>query len=373
MSEVVQYTLQSALQYPDKVKNYILNELSNKNMTTNKQLEKKISNNPKLILLPKNNHRQDDELVSNALYYCIEQNNDVIKIIEDLEFNQDYKYSILYTIEGLDIKNISKAIKNQDIIDYNSIEGFESLYPIIMKPSYREIDGCIYLKFNITISLTDNVEKQDLKKRYPLLLIIYPKDNIVEIRFDSLQSIFQQSSIHFPLEVAAWGRRFLNVKLEPLDMDEISYHIINSGDEKEIGVIGQFMKLTSGGTAAIDVGKSTEMVLPFLGELDNIMIQYEKEFNDAPVLKKVFEDFILEKKEGSEIPKFKILFKELAIEEKLTFNYQNLEVCLIQHMYSSKSSNFGKGRLDYVTNYFINIRRLLSSNGLDESAATEVY
>lgn len=152
--------------------------------------------------------------------------------------------------------------------------------------------------------------------------------------------------------------RVENIHLEPI----IEY--IKNNKQDEVILFGQYMELGNGGSATLEVGKNEEYVLPFLGELKQILIEYEDEFDKSPTLKEVITQFIIEKEETSNYPwimlRWKDEIKTRSIDVKFSFNYMQQDYCLLQH-YSN--ANIGMERMNYVTRYIVKSRELVNGEG----------
>ncbi len=124
--------------------------------------------------------------------------------------------------------------------------------------------------------------------------------------------------------------------------------------------------MATGGKATIEVGKNDKMILPFIGELKILMENYKEEFEQVPVLKQAFQDFIFEKENLSEFPWVRFKFKENNFEVKFIFDYGQEKGCLLHHFSSSLKANQGRGRMDYVTNYIIRVRNIINKLPIDQ-------
>ena len=290
----------------------------------------------------------------------ITKNSNTIKTIEKWEFNKNYRYSMLFEAEVILDQTINDLLKNGDIQLYSDKGDFEELYPITMKPSLVRNEGMMIFKFNVKLEALDTFEIKH-KRRYPILAIYNLNEQLLELRFDSIENVFACDKFRFIYEALAWIRQYLLIRVTPLDLKEVCDYISKNGRADHIIPSGQDMRLSSGAKATIEIGNDDSMVLPFIGELKNIMQQYSAEFDEAPALKEVLEDFIYEKENLSEFPWMKFHFEEHKFDVKFTFDYGKENACLIQHMHSQLKANMGKERMDSVTEYIIKIRKDISS------------
>jgi len=146
-----------------------------------------------------------------------------------------------------------------------------------------------------------------------------------------------------------------------MDLDEELDYMKKYGEDDKVINSARDMLFSTGGKATIDIGKNEKMILPFIGELKEMLQEYEAEFNASPKLKGVLEEFIMEKEEMSEFIWMKFIFSEKNIPVKFTTQYGEDRVCLIKHLFSNKSTNIGRERMDYVTKYIINLRKNINA------------
>jgi hypothetical protein len=125
-----------------------------------------------------------------------------------------------------------------------------------------------------------------------------------------------------------------------------------------VKLVAEYILLPNGGNAQLDVGKNGNFVLPFIGELKDIIAENAIELDSAPGLKAALDTFIYEKEEMSDYPWIEVLWsndvKSKNIRAKFIFNYMSKGYCLIQHYFSN--SLVGMGRMNYVTNFIIEHR-----------------
>ena len=130
--------------------------------------------------------------------------------------------------------------------------------------------------------------------------------------------------------------------------------------------IAQYMKINTGQYAQLEVGNNQEYILPFIGELKNILLDYQDELEKVPALKDTLDQFMFEKEEMSDYPWIELLWdndiKTRSIHVKFIFNYMNKDYGLIQHYYNNVL--VGMERMNYVVDY-------IASNRTDPSETTE--
>ncbi|MBS6644527.1 MAG: hypothetical protein KH366_13190 [Clostridiaceae bacterium] len=296
-----------------------------------------------------------------GLTFCVGKENKAIKSIEKWEFDKNYRYSMLYQLNQICNRNLFlEALEQNKIICYDELESYENLNTVAQMPSLLEKENGFFLKFNFKLDAVDSVG-ENYKKRYSIIAVFYKGNNLIELRFDSLEAIFTKERFKYAYQVIEWIRFYLNMEIRPMNLTPIIDYIKKNGKNDGVVLAGQDMLMASGAKATVDVGNDDSMVLPFIGEVKLLMKKYEEEFKKVPEIKEAFEEFIYEKENLSEFPWVKFKFSCRSFEVKFTFDVGKDACCLLQHYHSPLKVNQGRGRMDYVTDYIIKIRNLIDS------------
>ena len=350
--DIIDYTLGSLNEYTRSSIHKIANMLIEDGIATQK-------NNEENKLFIGNLSRLE------SIEYCLRNNQITLKCIEKWEFDKNYKYSMLFDIDNITNQMFQGCINLKQIIPYNTLTNFEELYSVAHNPSFLQQKDKYLLKFNLGLESTD-FSGNKLKRRYTILAIFYSIEKVLELRFDSLGDVFVSNYIRYVYEVLEWIRKFLNISIKACNLKDIVDHIKVNGEKNGVVLSGQDMLMATGGKATIEVGKNDKMILPFIGELKILMENYKEEFEQVPVLKQAFQDFIFEKENLSEFPWVRFKFKENNFEVKFIFDYGQEKGCLLHHFSSSLKANQGRGRMDYVTNYITRVRNIINKLPIDQ-------
>ena len=155
--------------------------------------------------------------------------------------------------------------------------------------------------------------------------------------------------------------KFKDIFAEELIPLELDFLISKSKDNTDdnLKVTSQAMNLSNGSSVQLDVGDNDEYVLPFIGELRNLMNEYQKELENCPKLKDALEEYLFEKEEMSEYPWIELMWedeiKTRSKRIKIVFKYKKMDYSLIQHY--SNNTFCGMERMEYVTKYINENRR----------------
>lgn len=288
--------------------------------------------------------------LNQQLKMCIEGTDESLGIFEKWEFVKDYKYSALFQTENFE--NLLQTVsENSTKFDGQYIH----LHDRIADPHFLDNEKVALLKFNRKFEAVHPQTGEEQLIRYPIIAAFHKKEQIVEIRFDALKRFLMENPDSFYADlvedVCDFIRESFSHELKPLDLDNLIAYVQN----KDAGVrlIAQSMRMPNGSCAQLEVGKNEEYVLPFIGELKNILLEYSSEFEKAPNLKEAFEQFIYEKEIMSDYPWIELLWeneiKTRAIRVKLTFNYYQKGYCLLQHYFNA--TLIGMERMDHVVRF----------------------
>ena len=293
--------------------------------------------------------------LNQQLAKCFERDDRCLSIVEKWEYTKDYKYSVLFMsddFDGLVSSVTSQAAKYED--------GNEPLFGRFEQPSYLDMDSILLLKFNLKFEAIHPQTEDELFTRYPVVLAFHREHRIVEIRFDALKRFFMETPDYFYAQLVENAQSFIQENcgktLQPLDLG----FLIDKVQHEDAGVhlVAQTMRMKNGTYAELQVDKNEDYVLPFIGELKNLLLEHESEFAKVPSLKEAFDQFIFEKEATSDYPWIELLWeneiKTRSIHVKFTFNYNQKEYCLLQHYFNTVL--IGMERMNHVVKFISEAR-----------------
>ena len=289
----------------------------------------------------------DDQLIT-----CLKENEQAIIEYEKWEFFKDYKYSVVFSLKSFeeDIVELSKVDALNNEIEKNY------LFEFFNTPVKYEDENLLMIKFGLSYSALHPATGNELLLKYPFLVVLHKNEKFVEFRFDGLGTYFKEdNSVYSNLvqKAKSYLKNHYNLELDSVDLDFIQTYLKDQ-DDKQVKIIAQSMELASGGNAQLAVGKNQEYVLPFIGELRNLIVDNQDELEKVPIIKEALEQFIFEKEEMSYYPWIEVyweneIVKTRSIHAKFIFNYMNGDYCLIQHYYNNALA--GMERINYVIRY----------------------
>lgn len=302
MEENLEYMLGSLDNYTNQVISKLVKNLVTSGVATEKETEQ----DKKVYIGDKLSKKQ-------GLKYCISMSDLAVKSIEEWEFEKNYKYSLFLNQDSFSEENFRNLIENGQVKLYDDLKENEPLHVVVEKPTLRTYDGNLYLKFLIKLKATDTEGRQS-KCRYPIIVIFYSESDIIELRFDSIGSMYGRDKFKYVYESIAWLRNNLKTTIKPIDLRDVADFIKENGEENKVVLAAQDMRMANGGKATVDIGNDDTNILPFIGELKVLLEEYKDEFDKSPIIKSALEEFIYDKENLSDFPWVKFRFEDRDIE-----------------------------------------------------------
>jgi hypothetical protein len=335
----------------NEYKEYYLPYVKRYNKKEKKRLEDILIENK---VLEKEKLKEIENKCSDNVIGCIEEIGiPVIKKLEEWEFIKQYTYSVLYKSA-----NIDKDVLLENRTKFNiEDENVEELSSVIMNPTIYCEDDLVMYKFSLKKKGYDPKTGEELKTKYPIVVVFYTNDNIVEIRYDSINGLFiSEDYKNFYIQnvksIKAWIFTILGLNLKSYLLESVVSNI-----EKLNNVVldGKDMRFSDGGKACLEVGSNTAYTLPLLGELKNIIKENEEIFNESINIKQMLEIWIKTKEDEADYNwvtlrwKSKDEKKTKDIKVRFLFNYIEEDVALLNHY----SGLLGMERMNNVTRCII--------------------
>jgi len=186
------------------------------------------------------------------------------------------------------------------------------------------------------------------------------ESNIIEFRFDSIKRIFtgidRDQNVYTKLvkELLIYLKDNYNIELIPVALEKI-ITIASTDGSKGIKLCTQHMNFKNGGRAQLKTGDDGKYVMPFLGELKELMSEIADDLSKNPAIRDRLNNFIKDKEITSEYPLAEVDFLDKNNNSKrnnrvkFCFNYMNSGFCLVSYYYNNLL--FGMERMDDVTNF----------------------
>ncbi|SHH90555.1 hypothetical protein SAMN02745135_02617 [Caloranaerobacter azorensis DSM 13643] len=342
--------------YPNYFKKNILKQLSKDGLIIN---DKRVSPKGQISFIMNVSYIDD---IDSKIEYILKNDDKKIcyKYIEEFEFNKAYRHSVIFEVKEFKFDII------QDLVDENKILMYKkdsTMYDFIStegdRPTLRVEGNKVYLKFNF---LLKNRELEDINQyvKYNVLAIIDNEINVLEIRFDRIGLNYKTRHTFYADiidKVVSKINDLLNITTTTIDFKAVVNYIKEEKDDVSIYAVEL---LRNGTIAYLDASSNEEMIIPILGELEQLIDTNQNIFNSNNETKKIkdmLKQFIEGIETNSDLPSVKMIWPEKGIKIGIKHNYKDREYSFFMH-YDELGD---KERIDYVTRYLIECYRELKN------------
>lgn len=276
---------------------------------------------------------------------------------EEWEFIKLYKYSVPVFFEtekeikdvltGAGIKKFDKSSFSTDYILKTSL--------LDADPMWYENDGKYFVKFVLQKSWFQDDSYEQIDYRYPIVIYIDKNSDVLEVRYDAVKYSSQQAESNIYANIVStclnWLEDNINLKLFLCEHAK-TIDVINDKNDSSVRMYRQMMDLKSGGSAELKAAEGRDAVLPFVGELRELVEEYTALFNVEA--KEVLEKYLNDIEATASYPYIYIKW-ENAVESqsyivKITFDYLNQKYTLLQHL-TGTCNDIGMERMNNAIKY----------------------
>lgn len=290
----------------------------------------------------------------NVLYF--ENKKDIDRVIEItshkpecsstyemFEFKKLYKYSVPFfyslaqydelkiKLENSNLKNVSEENYFPDYILGNTIKDAH--------PSYIFDDDAVMIKFVLQKTYRDSDTYEPVDYRYSIV-IYFHKDGFLEIRYDTIKfggaetNVNSNTYANMVTECVSWLKENFELTLYSCNHGGF-IDVVKSKANHEVIIYKQMMELNTGGSAELTASQNEDYILPFIGELRELIKDNEDVFSQNSDIKKLLTDYLDEKEITANYPYIYIKWIKPVESDsyiiKVTFDYLNNKYTLMQH------------------------------------------
>lgn len=287
-----------------------------------------------------------------------------IGFYEDLEFRKLYKYSVPFFYEIDEQKDIGSALKEKNISFFNKNtyspeyiidRTLKEATPIALEESLEK-SNIYFLKFVLQKMYIEPDTFEQIDYRYPVIVYINPKKKFLEIRYDMMRYREQFSNETYNKIVntcIAWLQEYLPISLYTCEHGN-TIGTINDKQNLDVKMYKQMMEMSSGGSAELTASESTDYVLPFIGEIKELINENEDLFNESEEIKQLLLQYLTEKEATASYPYIYVKWVKPVESHsyivKITFDYFNGKYTLLQHI-SGNCKDLEMGRMNDAIEY----------------------
>nr|WP_243126360.1 hypothetical protein [Acetivibrio ethanolgignens] len=280
---------------------------------------------------------------------------------EELEYKKLYKYSVPFfynttekTIEDILIEKQIKVFDKECYQpDYVIDRNLKEAEPVVIMEN-----GKYFVKFVLQKVCLQSETFDQIVYRYPIVIYINPSINILEIRYDSMrysynEQVDRDSYSKIVTTCIEWIKDTLELELFVCEHTD-TIKIINDIQNTEVRMYKQMMEMKSGGSAELTASENGDYLLPFIGELRELIDENEELFNEADEVKQLLLQYLYEKEATASYPYIYVKWVKPVEPQsyivKLTFDYFNDKYTLLQHI-TGNCKDLGMGRMNDAIEY----------------------
>lgn len=308
--------------------------------------------------------------------------DDVVKVLMEHEFKTPYTYSCLFSFTG-DIPPASLTHQNIMTDDLDIKELDFSNNAGTSKAFLHQTEDAIILKYPLKI--TGYLPRENDNRRdvfYNIICIIDNQNKTLEIRYNQVKTFISASEDNFYVkrvnEVLTNVSSLFNIEITPLNMLPVIQHIkatVVNDDQHMLVVSAQALNHPTGSKAILDTGNNDDMILPFIGNLREILSTNADvfEINQRTLdIKEALESIILEAEYLSDYPWITLAWpneiKSKVLKIKFLFNYSGQDYTVLQYYGNVADSE----RMNYVTKFLFENKKQIDAIEFDAQTNTNI-
>lgn len=278
---------------------------------------------------------------------------------EYLEFVKLYKYSVPFFYELPEIETFQELLKSKGYKDFdphNFCPDFMLGTSIGEEPPVYYLDGDeVYLKF-VLQKAYNYIDMDTINYRFPVVVYINTEKQFLEIRYDATKydPTFAAESYNLLVQNCIdWLQKHLHLHLFVCDHSNM-IQFLKDNDDGRVKIYKQMMELSSGGSAELTASEEADYVLPFIGELRELICENEDLFSKCEDAKNLLLQYLDDKEKTASYPYIYVKWVNAVASEsytvKIIFDYFNSRYTLMQHI-SGQCKDLGKERMNNAIKY----------------------
>lgn len=279
---------------------------------------------------------------------------------EQLEFFKLFKYSVPFFYKLCSEKTLSDSISSIPCTLFSRAD-FKPNYILATSideesPMYLVDGSDIYLKFILQKHFYTIDDGESVEYRFPVVIYFNESTHILEIRYDNPRhdpDFSKGDNKILVLDCIKWIKEHLEIQLFTCEHANLISTIKNDpeGDTK---IYKQMMELKSGGSAELTASADRDYVLPFTGELRELIAENDELFTKSPEIRDLLLQYLEEKEVTANYP-YVYIKRVKPVETnsyivKITFDFIDSKFTLLQHI-TGDCKDLGKERMNDAIQY----------------------
>lgn len=312
-----------------------------------------VTDRPNILVVEK--HQSDQSIIA-----AMAQKPAYAVHFEYLEFVKLYKYSVplFYSVPN------GAASLNENIAATCVLFDAEKYTPNYCLgrsvgdniPVFLNKGEDILIKFVLQKAFPRPEDYQPVNYRYPVVIYINSRLNMLEIRFDAVRfdpQFGKESYENLLTNCLEWIKTNLKVDLFLCDGSN-TIAVINGKKDESTKIYKQMMELSSGGSAELTASEERDLVMPFIGEIRELIDENEELFSRSAEISELLLNYLNEKEKTANYPY--IYIKRVKPVEtdsyvfKITFDYFLGRFTTLQHQ-TGTCRDLGMERMDDAIKY----------------------
>lgn len=225
-------------------------------------------------------------------------------------------------------------------------------------PLYWKNNGDFFIKFVFQKTYVKQDTFDQIDYRYPIIIYLNEENGILEIRYDSTRYnsngvVSSDAYETMVSECMDWLRDKLHLDLFVCDHTDI-IQIINDKQNEDVRIYKQMMQMKTGASAELTASESTDYVLPFIGEIRELIDENEEIFQKADDAKQILLQYLADKEATASYPYIYIKWVKPVESQsyivKVTFDYFSRKYTLLQHI-TGNCKDLGMERMNDAIKY----------------------
>lgn len=285
---------------------------------------------------------------------------------DKFDFIKMYKYSIPFFYEGELDRSMNKLIAERAVVKCHETESGNY---VISKnfddvvPTYYELeDGNAYIKFVFQKYYVKEDIAEQVNYRYVVVVYFDRENHMLDIRYDSLKRVQETKTIYSQNieNVIRWLKT--NLKLEIYKCNSADFLDVVNAEETDVTIFKQLMDMGKAGQAELTASKDSDYILPFIGEIKEIITENGELFEKSPEIKRLLEDYLTEKELTASYPYVYLMWKKAVVSKqfivKVTFSYFENSYIQLRHI-TGNCTDVRMERMNDAIQYFGSSRALI--------------
>ena len=278
------------------------------------------------------------------------------------EFIKLYKYSLPLFYRSDSKETIEKMLIQIGAKEFNPDKFIpEFILSTSLKeatPLYWKNDGDLFIKFVLQKTYVQPDTFDQIDYRYPIIIYLNTENSILDIRYDSTRynsnSVVSSAAYEMIVtECMDWIKNNLQIDLFTCDHTDI-IQIINDKQNENVKIYKQMMQMSTGASAELTASENTDYVLPFIGELRELIDENEEIFNKADDVKQILLQYLADKEATASYPYIYVKWVRPVESQsyivKVTFDYFSRKYTLLQHI-TGNCKDLGMERMNDAIKY----------------------